>query len=483
MPFTSEERETAKDSVSKAPAPQDSTENSKKVVDELDRATFETQLELIDHHVHSAAMMSIRELHQSIIENMHVVPKFSDEWFQLKEMELSIHHELRLNQVGEEERSSNKLVNKEKNAAVDEDVPAESSACPEQMPSMSDAPVPVDIAVREDDTNEELQREKAACLKPELIQEDTASPDVNIGLLSDESCNKKFARHAVETIEGDFSCPMPMPCELDDSGKVAKTQSVGFGDSSLDDESILHPPLEEADSEPELAGLYSGRSAPGGDIEHAIHEAHTTRESFDTPLIEAWAVDESSDSEKDDQSLYIAEQVVETEAWAVDESSVSDNRSVYIAEAVTAGCNTFNAKVLAVLGTIFTVALGISLYSALKKPNYIDLSTIDASTAPTPDNTAVTSSKFQEWVICSDSYQCANECCSSKYSNGTLKCTPVGGFKISEGCIGSVGTQLTDWERCANSNQCANQCCSSKWSNGTLKCTPVGGFKISEGCI
>jgi hypothetical protein len=40
-----------------------------------------------------------------------------------------------------------------------------------------------------------------------------------------------------------------------------------------------------------------------------------------------------------------------------------------------------------------------------------------------------------------------------------------------------------DWETCTNSNQCRNQCCSGKYSGGVLKCTPVGGFKPSEGCV
>jgi hypothetical protein len=47
-------------------------------------------------------------------------------------------------------------------------------------------------------------------------------------------------------------------------------------------------------------------------------------------------------------------------------------------------------------------------------------------------------SKLGEWAFCSASSQCANGCCSKKYSNdGRLKCTPVGGFKTSEGCVGS----------------------------------------------
>ena len=46
-------------------------------------------------------------------------------------------------------------------------------------------------------------------------------------------------------------------------------------------------------------------------------------------------------------------------------------------------------------------------------------------------------SNLGEWALCSHSSQCANGCCSKKYStsDGKLKCTPVGGFKSSEGCV------------------------------------------------
>ena len=91
-----------------------------------------------------------------------------------------------------------------------------------------------------------------------------------------------------------------------------------------------------------------------------------------------------------------------------------------------------------------------------------------------------------DWQFCTNSNQCKNQCCSKKYStsDGRLKCTPVGGFKTSEGCVGSPTTtsKLSDWTVCSNSNQCTNQCCSGKYSGGVLKCTPVGGFNPSEGC-
>ncbi|KAL7444950.1 hypothetical protein ACHAXH_008268 [Discostella pseudostelligera] len=100
---------------------------------------------------------------------------------------------------------------------------------------------------------------------------------------------------------------------------------------------------------------------------------------------------------------------------------------------------------------------------------------------PTVKPVSTPSSYLTDWTVCSNSNQCANQCCSGKYSGGVLKCTPVGGFKTSEGCVGSP-SKLSDWSVCSNSNQCTNQCCSGKYSGGVLKCTPVGGFKPSEGC-
>ncbi len=99
--------------------------------------------------------------------------------------------------------------------------------------------------------------------------------------------------------------------------------------------------------------------------------------------------------------------------------------------------------------------------------------------------TAAPPSNLGDWTVCTNSNQCINQCCSGKYSGGVLKCTPVGGFKTWEGCVGSttVATKQGDWTVCANSNQCTNQCCSSKYSDGVLKCTPVGGFKSWEGCV
>jgi len=121
--------------------------------------------------------------------------------------------------------------------------------------------------------------------------------------------------------------------------------------------------------------------------------------------------------------------------------------------------------------------------------NQHDLSTWDIS--------AVTEMRFmfspnrEEWDTCADSTQCKNQCCSSKLSEGVLKCTSVGGFKTWEGCV-AVGSstitsssKLGDWEKCFDSKQCENQCCSRKYSEGILKCTPLTPveFKPSEGCV
>ena len=78
-----------------------------------------------------------------------------------------------------------------------------------------------------------------------------------------------------------------------------------------------------------------------------------------------------------------------------------------------------------------------------------------------------------EWAPCSTSSQCANGCCSSVWSGGVLKCTPVGGFKSD------IGVGQGDWTSCLTSSKCANGCCSSLYSEGVLKCTPMGGFHIN----
>jgi hypothetical protein len=57
-------------------------------------------------------------------------------------------------------------------------------------------------------------------------------------------------------------------------------------------------------------------------------------------------------------------------------------------------------------------------------------------------NAATLEASLGDWVGCVNSYQCANQCCSGKYSDNVLKCTPVGGFKDWEGCIGSARRYL-----------------------------------------
>lgn len=80
---------------------------------------------------------------------------------------------------------------------------------------------------------------------------------------------------------------------------------------------------------------------------------------------------------------------------------------------------------------------------------------------------------LNDWETCSVSYDCISRCCSGKYSNNVLKCTPLGdNFDWDDnGCI--LGT-AADWERCSASHECASRCCSGKYSNGVPKCTPLG---------
>jgi len=95
-----------------------------------------------------------------------------------------------------------------------------------------------------------------------------------------------------------------------------------------------------------------------------------------------------------------------------------------------------------------------------------------------------TSSKLGDWAVCSTSSQCNNNCCTSKYSGGILKCTPLGsGFNpAANGCVGGGSGQLGDWASCTSSSQCMNQCCSSKYSGGVYKCTPLAPGPTVNGC-
>ena len=78
-------------------------------------------------------------------------------------------------------------------------------------------------------------------------------------------------------------------------------------------------------------------------------------------------------------------------------------------------------------------------------PGLRGVDTADAGAAAA-DGTGASHSRRQlqnllgDWAFCTSSSQCQNQCCSSKYStsDGRLKCTPVGGFKPSEGCVDSA---------------------------------------------
>ena len=118
-----------------------------------------------------------------------------------------------------------------------------------------------------------------------------------------------------------------------------------------------------------------------------------------------------------------------------------------------------------------------------------DLSNWNISAVKTMES--MFSTNREELEKCADSTQCKNECCSRKNSEGVLKCTPVGGFMTSEGCV-AVGSstitttsKLGNGEKCFDSKQCQNQCCSRKASKGILKCTPLNPveFNPSEGCV
>jgi hypothetical protein len=112
------------------------------------------------------------------------------------------------------------------------------------------------------------------------------------------------------------------------------------------------------------------------------------------------------------------------------------------------------------------------------------------TTPTTPTMPTTTTGTLGDWVQCSSNSQCRNGCCSSMYSGGVLKCTPLsGGFNPSI-CMAGTGPppaptpptptppttgSLGDWVQCSKNSQCRNGCCSGMYSGGVLKCTPLSG--------
>ena len=78
----------------------------------------------------------------------------------------------------------------------------------------------------------------------------------------------------------------------------------------------------------------------------------------------------------------------------------------------------------------------------MRVPGLRGVDTADAAAADGTSGASHSHRQLQnslgDWAFCTDSSQCQNQCCSSKYStsDGRLKCTPVGGFKPWEGCVG-----------------------------------------------
>jgi hypothetical protein len=80
---------------------------------------------------------------------------------------------------------------------------------------------------------------------------------------------------------------------------------------------------------------------------------------------------------------------------------------------------------------------------------------------------------LRDWERCSASAHCGNQCCSKKYSHdGQLKCTPVGGYKPSEGCV--RGTCLPSGTKCSGST--CNFCCRSSSGFASVGC-------LTSGCV
>ena len=99
---------------------------------------------------------------------------------------------------------------------------------------------------------------------------------------------------------------------------------------------------------------------------------------------------------------------------------------------------------------------------------------VDADAAAADGTSGASHSRRQlqnslgDWAFCTDSSQCQNQCCSSKYStsDGRLKCTPVGGFKPSEGCVGGPPSPKGCWgtdTRCLAGTTCNSCCNGDRW--------------------
>ena len=95
---------------------------------------------------------------------------------------------------------------------------------------------------------------------------------------------------------------------------------------------------------------------------------------------------------------------------------------------------------------------------------------------------------LDDWSSCLSSSECGTGCCTGKYSDGVLKCTPLeSGFSpVDNACVeGSSGQLLDDWSSCSSSSECGTGCCTGKYSEGVLKCTPLeSGFSpVDNGCV
>ncbi|KAL3807248.1 hypothetical protein ACHAXA_007967 [Cyclostephanos tholiformis] len=110
------------------------------------------------------------------------------------------------------------------------------------------------------------------------------------------------------------------------------------------------------------------------------------------------------------------------------------------------------------------------------------------ATTPSPTPPCVVGACLGDWSECELSSDCANECCSSVYSGGVFKCTPLDPIGYNpEICTSADGGVtptptpvvcvdpdcLGDWSECTSSSECANGCCSDEYSGGIFKCTPL----------
>jgi hypothetical protein len=159
------------------------------------------------------------DLHRSVIDSLAEVPKFSEEWFRLKEKEIS------LPLKSEDDEASSMHADEttpfsEPITTADEDLPRSASKLGiERMPSTNDAPIPVGATMSEggDDLDDKVFAK--TCAKPGLMHDDLGP---NTSSLHNDSLsfNKKSAsaKMGIEQMPSTNDAPIPLGATMSYGG-------------------------------------------------------------------------------------------------------------------------------------------------------------------------------------------------------------------------------------------------------------------------